>query len=149
MSACGVSVTLPLTVSPARKTGDGTTISMSVVPSPVVRCSGASVTSRSSVPITTAKTPSVSMSRPPRSIVSRADHRASASEDPGAQDGTVNDEDPPVNSLVPIGSSIFVTPTQSSVAFSLPASVPTWSIISHESFIAPAAASARPAQRYR
>src|SRR3954465_4785500 len=46
--------------------------------------------------MTTSKSPRVSMSRPPRSTVSRADHRARASEDPGAHDGTVNEEVAPV-----------------------------------------------------
>ena len=45
MSTFGVSVMLPLIVSPARKTGDGNTMSMSVSPSPPVRRCGSSVTS--------------------------------------------------------------------------------------------------------
>jgi hypothetical protein len=97
--------------------------------------------------MTTVKSPRVSMSRPPRWTVSRADHRASSSDEPGAQDGTVNDEEPPLNSPVAMGSSTLVTDTQSSVSFLLPASVPTWSIIHSESFPAAAAESARPAQR--
>jgi hypothetical protein len=80
-------------------------------------------------------------------MVSRADHRASTSDEPGAEDGTVNDEDPPMNWPAETGSSTFVTPTPSSVSFSLPASVPTSPIIHHESFISAAAESARPAQR--
>jgi hypothetical protein len=126
-----------------------TPISMSVSPSPPVRAGGSSSNSRLSLPMTTVKSPLASTSRPPRSIVSRADHIASTSDEPGAHDGTVNDEEPPLNSPPATGSSTLVTPTQSSVFSSLPASVPTSPIMNHESFICTAAESARPAQRYR
>jgi len=125
MSVCGVSVILPLIVSAAPKASDGNTVSMLVSPSPAVRCCGSSATLTLSRPTTTVKSPRVSMSRPPRSIVRLADHRASTSDEPGAHDSTVNDEEPPVNSLPLTGSSAFVTLTQPSVSFSLPASEPT------------------------
>jgi hypothetical protein len=66
------------------------------------------------------KSPRVSTSRPPRSTVKRHDHLARTGDDPGAHEGTVNAEDPPLNSPVAMGSSTFVTPTQSSASFSLP-----------------------------
>ena len=124
-------------------------MSISVSPSPPVRACGSSVTWMSSVPMTTVKSPRLSTSRPPRAMVRRAVHLASTSDEPGAHDGTVNDEEPPLNSPPATGSSTLVTPTQSSVSFSLPASVPTSPIMIHESLAATAAASARPAQRYR
>ena len=90
------------------------TVGLAVSVNPLLRFVGDHAAS--AVPMTTLKSPRVSMSRPPRSIVSRADHRASSDDDPGAQLGTVNVDEPSANSPVATGNSTFVTETQSSVS---------------------------------
>ncbi|WP_457144256.1 hypothetical protein [Mycobacterium sp. URHB0021] len=100
----GRNVTFPEIVSPARYTGDGIMMSMTVAPSPQTRCIGSSTASTSAVAMTTANPPSVSTSRPPRSATSRQAHLASTGEDLGAHDGTVNDAEVPVNSLAALGN---------------------------------------------
>src|SRR2546430_2969987 len=116
----GVSTIWPLMVSPARYIADDSAMSRWVSPEPATRSIGAGSSWTSPAPVTTVKLPQASTSRPARSIITRHDHCASTDEDPGAQLGTVNEAEPPVNSPIATGNSTVVTPTQSSGSLSPP-----------------------------
>lgn len=97
-------------------------------------------------PTVTANSPWVSMSRPPRSMMTRHDQPAISGDEPGAHDGTRNTAEPPVNTPSAQGRSTLVTPTHSSASRSPPALVPTSPLIHSASPAAAIAESARPAQ---